>query len=131
MECERFVGTGIPSNAEGEKNEKGFIRAKCKTKFSMTRNFSKKFSKRLTVLQNEEGITLLDVSKSKFNVNGKDIINDISNNQEKSTSAAQINGEFENEKGHSYEFANTEKNQVIALSIKNSSAENIYYYATS
>ena len=118
MECERFIGTGIASNEEGEKNKNEFIRAKGNTRFSMTRKFSKRFSKRLTLAQNEEGITLLDVSKSKFNSNEKDVINDISNNQEKSVGAAQMNGEFENEKECLYEFANTEKDQVIALSIK-------------
>ena len=117
MDCERFVGTGIALNAEGEKNKSKAIRIKRKTKFSMRRKFSKKFSKRLTLLQNEEGITLLDVSKSKFKTNGKDIISDISNNQDKSSRAAEINEEFENEKGFSYEFENTENNQVIALCI--------------
>ena len=118
MDCERFVGTGIALNAEGEKNKSKSIRIKRKAKLSMRRKFSKKFSKRLTLLQNEEGITLLDVSKSKFKTNGKDVISDTSNNQDKSSGEAQINEEFENEKGFSYEFESTEKNQVIALCIE-------------
>ena len=114
MECERFVGTGIASNAEGEKCKPEVIHARRKRKLSMTRTFSKKSSKREALLHKDEAITLLDVFRSKFDDVDKGVTNDILIDQDKSFTTTQVNEKFKNDIRQSYDWINEEINQVTA-----------------
>ena len=114
MECERFVGTGIASKAKGENCNPQVVHTKNKRKLSMRLTFSTKSSKRETLLNNEEDITLLVVTRSKFDDEEKGEINDILNDQDKSSTSTQVKDNFVNDKGQSYDFTNDEINQVIA-----------------
>ena len=114
MKCARFVGTGITSTSDGEKSTSELIRAKCKRKLSMKQTFSKKSSKSSTPLHNEEDITLLDATRSKFDDIEKCAINDTNYQQHKSSTTVQLNGKFEKDKGKSNEFGDEKINQVMA-----------------
>ena len=113
MKCERFVGTGITSTLDGEKSTSEVILKKCKRKLSMKRNFSKKSSKSSTPLHNEENITLLDGTRSKFDGIEKCAVNDSLNQKHNSSTTVQVNGKFENDKVKSYEFVDETINQVM------------------
>ena len=112
MECERFVGTGIASNTEREKCKAEVIHTKRKRKTSMTRAFSKNSSNRESLQHNDENITLLGASRSKFEGDEKGESNDILNHQDKSSTTTLVNGKFENDNGQPYGIVKEEINQV-------------------
>ena len=112
MECERFVGTGIASNTEREKCKPQVIHTKRKRKLSKTRTFSKNSLKRETLLHNDENVTLLDVSRSKYEGDVKGESNDILNHQDKSSTTTLVNGKFENDNRQPYGIVKEEINQV-------------------